>query len=75
MKRCLCCGIEANADVSTCANCGEGSWLIVKSKLIGTNEAISAELIESVIVHSDNPIVTDPETTPDVPARRRNRHR
>jgi hypothetical protein len=89
MKKCLCCGTESDAGALTCDNCGEGSWsgsvavvvqpkeeprpVIVAVKFVEsgepTNSVVSEVVSESVV------IATDPDTSPEVPARRRNRNR
>lgn len=70
MKTCICCGTKANADVCTCANCGEGSWTMGESKPTNpTNSAIEND--ESKIATSNGPIETDPDTSPQIPTRKR----
>lgn len=66
MKKCICCGTQADAAKPTCANCGEGSWsnssiVILRSK----DEPSVPELVSPSIATGD------PDTSVEVPRVRR----
>jgi hypothetical protein len=84
MKSCLCCGVRANAEAQTCANCGEGSWsdsriVVLKPKdespkekpiVIGPRDREDAS--PTVPENFSPPMaIVDPDTAVEVPARRR----
>jgi hypothetical protein len=80
MKICICCNTEADDSAITCANCGEGSWSRSSIVAVRSNEpkpesfAIipSPETAPTIANEEMQPVaISDPETAPDIPARRR----
>lgn len=71
MKRCQVCGAMSDVAASSCASCGEGSWIVVdapaaapkKAKKQKATKPVDEPVDEPVVVPviEDDPVISDAE--------------